>query len=328
MSLHYFGTDGVRGKFGEALTVEMAYRIGRYLGVPRDGKSPRIVLSRDTRESGVPLKDALVKGIVASGGTVYDEGVSTTPSISYLTLKNGFDYGVMISASHNPYYDNGIKIFNRAGKSSKTRRKSLIEAYMDRAEDDLPLREGKCIDGSSLREDYLSWLVSKVDPRVKGLRVVVDCANGSASVLAEEFFSRIGVDATVLFAKPDGKNINRHCGSTHLEALQEAFEEGEYDFAFAFDGDADRFLAYRKDGLFLDGDRLIFVNALARRKVGKPREQSRHHGHEQFRPPQSAGRRGAGLRNRRRRRQIRPSLPEGKRPRRRRGAIWARHLPR
>ena len=268
MALHHFGTDGVRGKYGEGLTKEMAYRIGRYLGLSIDGRAPNIVLSRDTRESGVALKDALIEGIVTSGGEVYDEGVCTTPSISYLTLKHRFDFGVMISASHNPYYDNGIKVFNSVGEKLEEEVEERIESYMDQEMDDLPRNEGKCFDGEFLREEYLNWLLSKVDPRVKGLKVLVDCANGSASTVAPEFFQKAGVQATIMFANPDGKNINRDCGSTHLETVERTLKEGDYDFGFAFDGDADRFLAFRKDGLFLDGDRLIYLNALARHKKG------------------------------------------------------------
>lgn len=266
--LRYFGTDGVRGEFGKVLTTDMAYRIGRYLGQKRDGVSPRILLSRDTRISGVDLRNALVEGIVKSGGIVYDEGVSTTPSISYLTIHSHMDYGVMISASHNPYFDNGIKIFNSHGEKLEECVEEKIEEYMDRELDDLPEEKGELIDGSSLREEYVSWLISKADPRVSSLRVLVDCANGSASTIAEEFFSRLGVKATILFASPDGRNINRNCGSTHLDELLHGLQEGDFDFGFAFDGDADRFLAFRGDGTPLDGDRIIYLNARYKQERG------------------------------------------------------------
>ena len=266
--LRYFGTDGVRGEFGKVLTISMAYRIGRYLGTQKDGVAPRILLSRDTRISGLDLRNALVEGILKSGGIVYDEGVSTTPSISYLTIHSHMDYGVMISASHNPYFDNGIKIFNSRGEKLESEIEEKIEEYMDREEDDLPLGEGQVIDGASLREEYVNWLLSKANPKVSSLRVLVDCANGSASTIAKEFFSRLGVDATILFASPDGRNINRNCGSTHLAELQSHLKENHYDFAFAFDGDADRFLAFRGDGTMLDGDRIIYLNAKYKQERG------------------------------------------------------------
>jgi len=263
MTLHYFGTDGVRGKAGAVLTAQMAYRIGRYIGQYPDGKPNRILISRDTRESGSMLLEALAKGMVASGANVYDEGVSTTPSISYLVEKDGFDYGVMISASHNPYSDNGIKIFNSLGEKLQDEIEEKIEAYMDRPEDDLPILKGQFITDPSLKEAYISWLVSKASPKMRGLKVIVDCANGSASALAPELLKRLGVEATVINAAPNGANINAGCGSTHLQSLTDAFHNGKYQFGFAFDGDADRFVALGSDGRLLDGDALIFLNALS-----------------------------------------------------------------
>lgn len=263
MALHHFGTDGVRGKAGVVLTAQMAYRIGRYIGQYPNGRSNKILISRDTRESGSMLLEALVKGMVATGAKVYDEGVSTTPSISYLVERNDFDYGIMISASHNPYSDNGIKIFNSCGEKLSDEIEEKIEEYMDQAEDNLPFVSGQLITDPSLKEGYISWLVAKASPKMRGLKVIVDCANGSASAIAPELMKRLGVDATFINASPNGTNINAGCGSTHLQSLIDAFHNGKYQFGFAFDGDADRFVAIASDGRLLDGDALIYLNALS-----------------------------------------------------------------
>jgi phosphoglucosamine mutase len=266
MALHHFGTDGVRGVAGVSLTAEMAYRIGRYIGQYPKGKVNRIIISRDTRESGQMLLDAIVKGMLASGAKVYDEDVSTTPSISFLCLSQHFDYGIMISASHNPYSDNGIKIFNNLGEKLCDEVEELIETYMDQKEDDLPLKQGELVHDPSLKESYIAWLASKADPAIKGSRLLVDCANGSASAVAPSLFARLGCKVTFIHAEPNGRNINAACGSTHLESLLENLKKGDYDFGFAYDGDADRFMAYTHEGRLIDGDALIYLNALSLRK--------------------------------------------------------------
>jgi len=263
----YFGTDGVRGRVDEKLTVEMAYRIGRFIGQYPDGKRNRIVISRDTRISGNKLLDALIEGIRLSGGHVYDEGVSTTPSISYIVESKGFDYGIMISASHNPFYDNGIKIFDAKGKKLSSDIEELIEVYMDSPTDFLPKFSGqnlgKLIEGSDLREEYISFLVSKAKFDFSNLRILVDCANGSASNVAPIVFKRLGINAEFVNDKPDGLNINEHCGSTHIESLIEKSKQGKYDLCFAFDGDADRLLVV-KDGEVIDGDTMIYMTAISK----------------------------------------------------------------
>jgi phosphoglucosamine mutase len=266
MGLHYFGTDGVRGVAGVSLTAEMAYRIGRYIGQYPHGTKNKIIISRDTRESGEMLLNAIIKGMVASGAEVYDEGVSTTPSISYLVRQNHFAYGIMISASHNPYSDNGIKIFNGEGEKLNDAIAEEIEGYMDRKEDDLPLIKGSSRLDPSLKESYIQWLLSKADPKVKTLKVLVDCANGSASEVAPELFKRLGCQVTFIHAKPNGQNINAACGSTHLDSLKETLSQGHYDFGFAYDGDADRFMAFTQEGRLIDGDAMIYLNALSMRK--------------------------------------------------------------
>jgi phosphoglucosamine mutase len=269
-NLHYFGTDGVRGIANTSLTAKIAYRIGRCLGKSKDGKKCKILLCRDTRLSGEMLKSALLSGLLASGSEVYDEGISTTPSISYLVVSERFDYGVMISASHNPFSDNGIKVFNSKGEKLEDEYEAEIERYIDGA-DDLPFVEGSEIghlhEGRTLKEKYVSWLASKATASYKGLKVLVDCANGSASFVAPELYSKLGLEATFMNASPNGVNINVDCGSTHLEALKKRFLLGGYDLAFAFDGDSDRLMAIGPEGRLIDGDAQIFLNALFLQKA-------------------------------------------------------------
>jgi phosphoglucosamine mutase len=263
----YFGTDGIRGRVDEKLTVEMAYRIGRFIGQYPNGKQNRIIISRDTRISGKKLLDALIEGIRLSGGHVYDEGVSTTPSISYIVETKGFDYGIMISASHNPYYDNGIKIFDAKGKKLSSDIEELIEVYMDSPTDHLPkfsgAKLGALIDGSDLREEYVNFLVSKAKFDFANLHILVDCANGSASNIAPQVFKRLGINAEFINNNPNGLNINEKCGSTHLESIIEHSKKGSYDLCFAFDGDADRLLVV-KDGEVIDGDMMIYMTAISK----------------------------------------------------------------
>ncbi|HOC80526.1 MAG TPA: phosphoglucosamine mutase [Bacilli bacterium] len=263
----YFGTDGVRGRVDEKLTVEMAYRIGRFIGQYPNGKQNRIIISRDTRISGKKLLDALIEGIRLSGGHVYDEGVSTTPSISYIVETKGFDYGIMISASHNPYYDNGIKIFDAKGKKLSSDIEELIEVYMDSPTDHLPkfsgAKLGALIDGSDLREEYVNFLVSKAKFDFANLHILVDCANGSASNIAPQVFKRLGINAEFINNNPNGLNINEKCGSTHLESIIEHSKKDSYDLCFAFDGDADRLLVV-KDGEVIDGDMMIYMTAISK----------------------------------------------------------------
>jgi phosphoglucosamine mutase len=273
MGTKYFGTDGVRGVANETLTAAMAYRIGRYLGQYPAGKKNKVLLCRDTRLSGEMLKSALLAGLLSSGAEVYDEGVSTTPSISYLVVKKHFDFGVMISASHNPFYDNGIKVFNHLGEKLENEIENKIEEYMDRPQDDLPCPSkedvGHLYDGDSLKQDYIHWLSKKATSDYSSLKVLVDCANGSASYVAPFLYQKIGLNATFINASPNGININAGCGSTHMEALSAAFHKGHYDLAFAFDGDSDRFMALAPDGRLIDGDAMIYLNALSLKKAGK-----------------------------------------------------------
>lgn len=271
----YFGTDGVRGVANKNLTAEMAYRIGRCLGQYPHGKKNKILLCRDTRLSGEMLKSALLSGLLASGADVYDEGISTTPSISFLVNAEHFDFGVMISASHNPYYDNGIKVFNHLGEKLEENVENEIEDYMDREKDDLPFPEneklGHLYDGDSLKQEYIAWLAKKANANFSSLKVLVDCANGSADFVAPSLYQKLGLNATFINASPNGININLDCGSTHLANLQKEFAHGGYDLGLAFDGDSDRFIALAPDGRVIDGDALIYLNALSFKKAHKLR---------------------------------------------------------
>lgn len=260
----YFGTDGVRGLANQELTTRIAYRIGRFIGQYPNGKKNRIIIARDTRLSGEMLLASLVSGITASGSDVYDEGVSTTPSISYLVKERQFDYGIMISASHNPFYDNGIKIFSSEGEKLSNEIELLIEDYIDRIQDDLPVdsnRIGRWFHGKDLLNDYQRFLMSKITEDLSSLRILVDGANGSASKVVPDLFSKIGLNAEYIHIVPNGRNINEQCGSTHLTSLMETIQRKEYDIGLAFDGDADRLMIVSPDGALVDGDAIIYLCA-------------------------------------------------------------------
>ncbi len=260
----YFGTDGVRGLANQELTTRIAYRIGRFIGQYPNGKKNRIIIARDTRLSGEMLLASLVSGITASGSDVYDEGVSTTPSISYLVKERQFDYGIMISASHNPFYDNGIKIFSSEGEKLSNDIELLIEDYIDRIQDDLPVdsnRIGRWFHGKDLLNDYQRFLMSKITEDLSSLRILVDGANGSASKVVPDLFSKIGLNAEYIHIVPNGRNINEQCGSTHLTSLMETIQRKEYDIGLAFDGDADRLMVVSPDGTLVDGDAIIYLCA-------------------------------------------------------------------
>ncbi len=260
----YFGTDGVRGLANQELTTRIAYRIGRFIGQYPNGKKNRIIIARDTRLSGEMLLASLVSGITASGSDVYDEGVSTTPSISYLVKERQFDYGIMISASHNPFYDNGIKIFSSEGEKLSNDIELLIEDYIDRIQDDLPVdsnRIGRWFHGKDLLNDYQRFLMSKITEDLSSLRILVDGANGSASKVVPDLFSKIGLNAEYIHIVPNGRNINEQCGSTHLTSLMETIQRKEYDIGLAFDGDADRLMVVSPDGSLVDGDAIIYLCA-------------------------------------------------------------------
>jgi len=277
----YFGTDGFRGKAGEGLTAEHAYEIGRFLGWYY-GRTERakIVVGKDTRRSSYMLEYAISAGMAASGAEVYLLHVTTTPSVSYVTRTEGFDCGVMISASHNPFYDNGIKLMNRDGEKMDEATIHLVEDYLDgklemdgQVWKELPLATedgiGAIIDHSAGRNRYVGYLISLAVYSFKGKKVALDCANGSAWSIAPSVFKALGADTYVINDRPDGVNINTNAGSTHIEGLQKYVKEHGMDVGFAFDGDADRCLAVDENGELVDGDKIMYIYGRYMKERGK-----------------------------------------------------------
>ncbi|MBR3893646.1 MAG: phosphoglucosamine mutase [Clostridia bacterium] len=279
----YFGTDGFRGEANVNLTSMHAYRVGRFLGWyyasalsgnKKTGYRPRIVIGKDTRRSSYMLEYSIVAGITASGADAYMLHVTTTPSVSYVTRLDGFDCGVMITASHNPFYDNGIKIINRFGEKLDDRTTELIESYIDGdvaslgvMGDDLPLaqreRIGCIVDYVAGRNRYVAYLISLASHSYKNLRIGIDCANGASWMIANSVFGALGAQTFVIGAEPDGLNVNADCGSTHIDRLCKLVKEQHLNVGFAFDGDADRCIAVDENGKIVDGDGILYI--LARR---------------------------------------------------------------
>ena len=260
----YFGTDGFRGEANINLTVEHAFKVGRFLGYyyGKDHKA-NVVIGKDTRRSSYMFEYALVAGLTASGADTYLLHVTTTPSISYVVRTEGFDCGIMISASHNPYYDNGIKVFNGNGCKLEAEVEYMIEAYIDGKTGEIPLatREdiGKTVDYAIGRNRYIGYLISLATRSFQGKKVGLDLANGSATTIAKGVFDAIGAKTYVINGEPDGTNINRDCGSTHIKRLQEFVVENELDVGFAYDGDADRCLAVDEKGNLVCGDKIMYL---------------------------------------------------------------------
>lgn len=275
----YFGTDGFRGEANLNLTSLQAYKVGRFLGwyygselsgCTKAGYRPKIVVGKDTRRSSYMLEYSLVAGITASGADAYMLHVTTTPSVSYVTRQEEFDCGIMITASHNPFYDNGIKVINRYGQKLDDETTALIEAYLDGdlralgvAGDDLPVphreRLGCIVDHVAGRNRYLGYLISIASHSYKNLRIGLDCANGASWMLAKALFGALGAQTVVIGAEPDGLNINMGCGSTHIEKLCQLVKDQHLDIGFAFDGDADRCIAVDEHGNVVDGDSMLFI---------------------------------------------------------------------
>ncbi|MST81193.1 phosphoglucosamine mutase [Bilifractor porci] len=270
----YFGTDGFRGEANVGLTVEHAYKVGRFLGWYY-GKEHRaqIVIGKDTRRSSYMFEYSLAAGLTASGADAYLLHVTTTPSVSYVVRTEQFDCGIMISASHNPFYDNGIKIIAGSGRKMDAAVEEQIEAYIDEGVPEIPfaLREniGRTIDFAAGRNRYIGHLISIPTRSFKNMRVGLDCANGSASSVAKSVFDALGAETFVIHNEPDGTNINRECGSTHIESLQKFVKEKHLDCGFAYDGDADRCLAVDEDGELVDGDKIMFICGKYRNECGK-----------------------------------------------------------
>ena len=259
----YFGTDGFRGEVNRVLTTAHAWRIGRFLGARADGgKRLRVVIGKDTRRSSYTLEYALVAGLTASGADAYLLHVIPTPGVSYVTRADGFDCGIMISASHNPYGDNGIKLFGAGGEKMDDATITALEQYLD-GEDDLPFATGAdvgvAIDNVAARNRYMGYLISLATVSYRGMRVGLDCANGSAWSMAKGVFDALGASTYVIHNTPNGLNINENCGSTHIEELRALVREQGLDVGFAFDGDADRCLAVDRQGNVVDGDGILYV---------------------------------------------------------------------
>lgn len=263
----YFGTDGVRGVANKELTPELAFKLGRYGGyvlAHNEGeKHPRVLVGRDTRVSGEMLESALIAGLASIGAEVMRLGVISTPGVAYLTREMGAQLGIMISASHNPVADNGIKFFGADGFKLSDKQEEEIEQLLDQEQPDLPRPAGKDIlhfsDYYEGAQKYLSYLKSTIDINLDGLKITLDGANGSTSSLAPFLFGDLEATTVTIGCNPDGYNINDECGSTHPEYLAEKVVETESDFGLAFDGDGDRLIAVDEKGNIIDGDQIMFI---------------------------------------------------------------------
>lgn len=263
----YFGTDGFRGEANVTLTVEDAYKVGRFLGWYYGQKTKadrcRVVIGKDTRRSSYMFEYSLVSGLTASGADVHLLHVTTTPSVSYVVRTEEFDCGIMISASHNPYYDNGIKVINGRGEKLEEETIEKIESYLDGEMGEIPFAKrdsiGRTVDYAAGRNRYIGYLISLATRSFKNMRVGLDCANGSASAIAKNVFDALGAETHVINNTPDGLNINTNCGSTHIGGLQKYVVENHLDVGFAYDGDADRCLAVDSEGKLVDGDKILYV---------------------------------------------------------------------
>ena len=271
----YFGTDGFRGEANKTLTFEHAIQIGRFLGWyygARQNKKCKIVIGKDTRRSSYMFEYALCTGLVASGADAYIMHVTTTPSVAYITRVDDFDCGIMISASHNPYYDNGIKLFNGQGEKMPEETILEIEDYID-GKTEVPVAErdaiGRTVDYVSGRNRYIGHLISMSKYGFKDVKVGLDVANGASWQIAKAVFDALGAKTYVINDAPDGYNINTDCGSTHIEHLQKFVVENDLDVGFAFDGDADRCLAVDEKGNVVTGDHTLYIYGLYMKERGK-----------------------------------------------------------
>ncbi|MBE6694772.1 MAG: phosphoglucosamine mutase [Ruminococcaceae bacterium] len=284
----YFGTDGFRGEANKTLTSDHAYRIGRFLGwyysSPLSGctdknHKTRIVIGKDTRRSSYMFEYSIVAGLTASGADAYMLHVTTTPSVSFVTHREDFDCGIMISASHNPFYDNGIKLVNSNGEKIDDQTIEIIERYMDGGAralgldmDELPLATGenvgRIVDHAAGRNRYVGYLISLAAHSYKDFRVGLDCANGASWMIAKAVFEALGAKTYVINAQPDGVNINTNAGSTHIDVLRKFVVEQQLDVGFAFDGDADRCIAVDEKGNEVNGDHILYVLGLAMKQQG------------------------------------------------------------
>ena len=273
----YFGTDGFRGEANKELTAEKAFKVGRYIGwyygqKHEDGRA-RVVIGKDTRRSSYMLEAALSAGLTSSGADAYLMHVTTTPSVSYICRTDGFDCGIMISASHNPFYDNGIKIMRANGQKIEPEIEEKIEAYIDGLVPELPLAQrealGNAVDYASGRNRYIGYLMTIPTRAFNGMKVGLDCANGATWNIARSVFEALGAKVYVIGNTPDGININDNCGSTHMKGLCRFVEENHLDVGFAYDGDADRCLAVDEYGHEINGDHIMFMCGKYMKETGK-----------------------------------------------------------
>ncbi len=272
----YFGTDGFRGEANVNLTVNHAFEVGRFLGwyYGKDkNERCKIVIGKDTRRSSYMFEYALGAGITSTGADAYLLHVTTTPSVAYVARTEDFDCGIMISASHNPFYDNGIKLINNRGEKMDEETILKIEDYLDGKLGELPNahREniGRTVDYSAGRNRYIGYLISLATRSYQDIKVGLDCANGSAWMIAKSVFDALGAKTYVINAEPDGTNINMNCGSTHIECLQKFVKEKGLDIGFAFDGDADRCIAVDEKGNVVNGDLILYVYGCYMKRRGK-----------------------------------------------------------
>lgn len=277
----YFGTDGFRGEANVNLTVDHARKVGRFLGwyygqlkkQRGDDIPAKVVIGKDTRRSSYMFEYALVAGLTASGADAYLLHVTTTPSVAYVARTEDFDCGIMISASHNPYYDNGIKLINDRGEKMTEDVIAEVEAYLDGESGEVPLAYGDkigcTVDYSAGRNRYIGYLISLATRSYKGMRVGLDCSNGSAWMIAKSVFDALGAKTYVINNHPNGFNINTDCGSTHIHVLQDFVKEKQLDVGFAFDGDADRCIAVDENGKVIDGDLILYVCGRYMKEHGK-----------------------------------------------------------
>lgn len=274
----YFGTDGFRGEANKDLTVEHAYKVGRYLGYyfgkDKVGEDrARIVIGKDTRRSSYMFEYSLVSGLTASGADVFLMHVTPTPSVSYIVRADEFDCGIMISASHNPFYDNGIKIINSQGSKMDASVEEEIERYIDGLIPEIPFaigeKIGRTTDYSMGRNRYIGYLMTLPTRAFKNLKIGLDCANGASFTVAKPVFDALGAKTYVINDNPDGTNINQDCGSTHIENLKSFVVENGLDAGFAYDGDADRCLAVDEKGNLIDGDMILYICGKYLKEQGK-----------------------------------------------------------
>nr|WP_072537252.1 phosphoglucosamine mutase [Anaerococcus mediterraneensis] len=273
--MKYFGTDGFRGEANKNLNVYHAFKIGRFIGdyfSKNNHGQGKILIGKDTRRSSYMFEDALSAGITSSGSNAYLLHVTPTPSVSYITRTEDFDCGIMITASHNPYYDNGIKIINDKGEKMGDDFLEKLEAYIDADinEIDLALGEdiGRTVDYIGGRNRYIAYLIQTVTKSFEGIKVGLDCANGAGFTIAKPVYDALGADTYVINSDPNGFNINNKAGSTHIEVLRDYVIENKLDFGFAFDGDADRCIGVDAEGNIIDGDSILYILANYMKKEG------------------------------------------------------------